>query len=66
MVPLFPGVPGGLELLVILLVAIVAFGLPLVLIAAGVIGYKRLSDEDRIEKLEARIAELEERQDDNE
>lgn len=59
MVPLFPGVPGGPELLVILLVAIIAFGLPVVLIAAGVIGYRRLDKGDRVEELEQRVEELE-------
>lgn len=56
-VPLFPGVPGGPELLVMLLMAILIFGLPLVLIALGGLLYYRRNE--RIEELERRIDELE-------
>lgn len=55
-------VPGGIELLVILLVAIMLFGVPLVLIVGGLFLYRRVdgSEEDdaRIERLEREVAEL--------
>ncbi|MFB6160022.1 MAG: preprotein translocase subunit TatA [Haloferacaceae archaeon] len=70
MVPLFPGVPGGPELIVLLLLVLL-LGLPLVLVAGAVVlGIDVLGgDEDgergadatdaRIEELERRVAELE-------
>lgn len=55
-------VPGGIELLVILLVAIMLFGVPLVLIVGGLFLYRRVDsgeeDDARIERLEREVAEL--------
>ncbi|WP_424019751.1 preprotein translocase subunit TatA [Halorientalis pallida] len=51
-----PGVPGAPELFVILLIAILLFGLPLVLVAGG---YFYLRRDESIEELEQRIADLE-------
>jgi len=51
-----PGVPGAPELFVILLVAILVFGLPLVLVTGA---YFYLRRDETIEELEARIDELE-------
>jgi sec-independent protein translocase protein TatA len=64
--PLFGPIPGGPELLVILLVAVVLFGVPLVLLL-GVLGYLRTgeSSEERIAELERRIGELEHEQRDD-
>jgi sec-independent protein translocase protein TatA len=62
--PLFPGIPGGPELLVIFLIMVLMFGIPLVLIAGGVVGgAKLLGDskrkDERVEELETRVQELE-------
>jgi sec-independent protein translocase protein TatA len=61
--PLFPGIPGGPELLVIFLIMVLMFGIPLVLIAGGVGGAKLLGDskrkDERVEELETRVQELE-------
>lgn len=55
--PLVVGFPGGMELLVIVLVAILVFG-PLVTVA--VLGYGYLTREERAdEEREARLAALE-------
>ena len=56
------GVPGGPELLIVLLIAVLVFGLPVLLI--GVVGFLYLrSDgddyEERISELESEIARLE-------
>jgi len=61
LVPAFPGIPGGPELLILLLVAIVMFGLPLVLLLGAVfLGWNVLgSSRERVEELEERVAELE-------
>jgi sec-independent protein translocase protein TatA len=56
MVPLFPGVPGGPELLVILLLMVALFGLPVVL---ALLGWRYLRGDDDVEELEARVSELE-------
>ena len=56
MVPLFPGVPGGPELLVVLLLMIALFGLPVVL---ALLGWRYLRGDDNVEELEARVSELE-------
>ena len=60
-VPAFPGIPGGPELLIILLIMIVLFGLPLVLIVGAVfLGWNVLGSRgERVEELEERVAELE-------
>lgn len=61
--PLVVGVPGGLELLVILLVFVLLFGIPLTILL--VLGYKltrqtgKTSEtEERIEELEAEVSAL--------
>ena len=61
LVPAFPGVPGGVELLVILLIMLVVFGLPLVLLLGAMfLGWNVLgSRRERVEELEDRVAELE-------
>lgn len=71
MVPvLFPGIPGGVELLVILLVMLVLLGLPLFLLVVGGFGYWRLSrdgsdgEEETVEELRRRVDELETQFDD--
>jgi sec-independent protein translocase protein TatA len=56
MVPLQMGVPGGPELLVILLVLLLLFGIPLVLLGVGGFVYLRANTDDDTEE---RIAELE-------
>jgi sec-independent protein translocase protein TatA len=61
LVSAFPGVPGAVELLVILLVLLVVFGLPLVLLLGTVfLGWNVLgSRRRRVAELEERVAELE-------
>jgi len=63
---LFPGVPGGVELLVILLVMLVLLGLPLFLLAVGGLGFWKLSrgdgdgrDDETVEELRRRVDDLE-------
>jgi sec-independent protein translocase protein TatA len=59
-VPLQFGIPGGPELLVILLMMLLFFGVPLALVVGGVVLYRNRSREgDRVEELEARIDDLE-------
>jgi sec-independent protein translocase protein TatA len=55
MVPLFPGVPGGPELLVVLLLLVALFGVPVVV---AFLGWRYLKG-DRVDDLEARVQELE-------
>lgn len=60
-VPLFPGLPGGPELLIVLLIfmiLVVGPGILLVVFGAYVLR-GRDGDDDRVEELEARIEELE-------
>jgi sec-independent protein translocase protein TatA len=58
--PLQFGIPGGPELLVILLIAVLFFGVPLALVVGGVVLYRNRSRSgDRVEELEARIDDLE-------
>jgi sec-independent protein translocase protein TatA len=62
MVPLFPGLPGGPELLIVLIIfmiLVVGPGILLVLFGAYVLRGRGGDDEDRVEELEARIEELE-------
>jgi sec-independent protein translocase protein TatA len=61
LVPAFPGIPGGPELLIILLIMLVVFGLPFVLLVGAVfLGWNVLgSRRGRVEELEERVAELE-------
>jgi sec-independent protein translocase protein TatA len=66
MVPLFPGIPGGPELLIILLVMVLLLGVPLVLLLVFGAGAGRLLSrsrerEDRIAELEREVEELRER-----
>jgi len=56
MVPLQMGIPGGPELLVILLIMVVLFGVPLVLLGVGGFVYLRSNADDDTQE---RIAELE-------
>ncbi|MFB6134130.1 MAG: preprotein translocase subunit TatA [Halanaeroarchaeum sp.] len=65
--PAVLAVPGGIELAVIVLIFVLLFGVPLVLL--GVLGYWVASpDEDvtaeRVEALEAEVAELKSRLED--
>ena len=62
MVPLQMGVPGGPELLVILLIMLLLFGLPILLLGVGGFLYLRSNADDetkeRIAELEAEMDEL--------
>jgi len=64
-VPLFPGIPGGIELLVVLLILVV----PLVLLALTAVGiglFRRGSSNDaEVERLERRVEELERQRDES-
>ncbi|MFC4449297.1 hypothetical protein [Halorussus aquaticus] len=54
MIPLQVGVPGGPELVILLLVAVVLFGIPIVLVASGLVLYRRMqSDGPAGEEVEA-------------
>jgi sec-independent protein translocase protein TatA len=62
---LFAGVPGGLEMVVVLFVLFVLFGVPATLLVA--LGYKhvrdsaRAPDDERLSELESEVEELRER-----
>jgi sec-independent protein translocase protein TatA len=62
MVPLQMGVPGGPELLVVLLITLLLFGLPILLLGVGGFLYLRSNADDetkeRIAELESEIDEL--------
>lgn len=65
-VPAVIGIPGGVELIVILLLFVLLFGVPLTLLA--VLGYRVLGtsgdsavSEERVEELESEIETLRER-----
>ncbi|WP_170977195.1 preprotein translocase subunit TatA [Halorussus salinisoli] len=59
-IPLQVGVPGGIELLIILLVALLVFGLPVVLIGGGLYLYRQSqSDRPASEEVEALRREVE-------
>lgn len=61
MLPLFPGMPGGLELLVIFVMMVILFGVPFVVILVGGAAWlqsKDDTDEERIERLEREVDEL--------
>lgn len=67
----FVGMPGGVELLVILLIFVLLFGIPITILL--VLGFKftqRASEEpatdERIEELEADVSALKERLEDEE
>lgn len=68
-VPAFGGVPAGPELVIILIILVLLFGVPIALIAAGVVFLKLRSDgeeadADRIAELEAEVERLREKVDD--
>ena len=67
-VPAFGGVPGGPELVILLLVLVLLFGVPVVVIAGAVLFFRLRSDEepdaDRIAELEAEVERLREMVDD--
>ena len=70
LVPAFGGVPGGPELVIILVIAVVLFGVPLVLVAGAVVylatrdddetATAETADDDRIAELEAEVERLRE------
>jgi sec-independent protein translocase protein TatA len=75
LVPAFGGVPGGPELVIIMVIAVVLFGVPLVLVAAAVLylatrsddeattaeaATAETADDDRIAELEAEVERLRE------
>ncbi|MFY4815336.1 preprotein translocase subunit TatA [Haloarcula sp. AONF1] len=75
LVPAFGGVPGGPELIIILVIAVVLFGVPLVLIAGAVVylatrsedetangetADSETADDDRIAELEKEVERLRE------
>ncbi|MGQ3328746.1 preprotein translocase subunit TatA [Halorubrum sp. FL23] len=69
MVPAFGGVPGGPELLILLVVLVLLFGVPLVVIAGVVLFFRTRSDDadadaDRIAELEVEVERLREKVDD--
>jgi len=69
MVPAFGGIPAGPEIVIILLIAVLLFGVPLVVIAGVVLFLKLRSDgdeadTDRIAELEAEVERLREKVDD--
>ena len=64
--PLFPGLPGGPELLIVLLVMVLVLGIPTLLVAAAAffgLRYVRGGDtrEERIAELEREVSELRQR-----
>lgn len=60
MIPLFGPVPGGVEMMVILLVALVLFGLPLTLIALFLANRSKggSATKDDVDELANEVAEL--------
>jgi len=69
LVPAFGGIPAGPELIIILIIAVLLFGVPLVLVAAAVLYLTTRSedetaaetaDDDRIAELEAEVERLRE------
>ena len=67
-VPAFGGVPGGPELVILLVVLVLLFGVPVVVIAGAVLFFGLRSDgepdADRIAELEAEVERLREMVDD--
>ena len=62
-VPLFPGLPGGIEILVVLLVFVVPLSLLAVVAVLGVgLVRRRSSNDAEVERLERRVEELERQQ----
>ena len=70
LVPAFGGVPAGPELVIILIVFVLLFGVPLVLIAGAVLFLtlrsdgEEAGDADRIAELEAEVERLRDQVDD--
>ncbi|MFC7324976.1 preprotein translocase subunit TatA [Halorubrum rutilum] len=70
LVPAFGGIPAGPELLIVLIIAVLLFGVPLVLVAGAVLFFALRSDDederddrpdaDRIAELEAEVERLRE------
>jgi len=65
-VPAFGGIPAGPELVIVLLIAVLLFGVPLVVIAGAVLLFTLRSDgegtdADRIAELEAEVERLREK-----
>ncbi len=59
-VPLQIGVPGAPELLIIFLIAVILLGVPLLVLLGVASGLSLLgADEEEIEELQRRVAELE-------
>jgi hypothetical protein len=60
MVPLFPGMPGGIELLVIFVMMLMLFGVPVVVVLLGGAAWLRSNDasDERIEELEEEVEQL--------
>lgn len=68
-IPAFGGIPAGPELVIILMILVLLFGVPIVLIAGAVLFLKLRSDDeetdaDRIAELEAEVERLREKVDD--
>jgi hypothetical protein len=59
-VPLFPGLPGGIELLIVLLIQLLIFG---VLVALAAVGAAKLLKRGGSDDADERIAELEQKVD---
>jgi cell division protein FtsB len=64
MEPLFFGIPGGVELLILFFVAIIVFGLPVLLVAGGFYLYRNTQSDrpasEEIESLREEVARLRE------
>ena len=62
--PLFGPVPGGAEIIVIFLIALVLFGLPIVLLGGGLVLYRRNKSErpagEEFEALRTEVQQLRE------
>ncbi|WP_144799753.1 preprotein translocase subunit TatA [Halorubrum depositum] len=68
-IPAFGGIPAGPELVIILIILVLLFGVPIVLIAGAVLFVKLRSDgeeadADRIAELEAEVERLRDKVDD--
>jgi sec-independent protein translocase protein TatA len=60
MLPLQVGVPGGMELVVIFIIAVLLFGVPIVLLAGGLYLYRQAqSDDSASEEVESLRREVE-------
>jgi len=60
MVPLQVGIPGGMELIIIFIIAILLFGVPIVLVAGGLYLYRQTqSDRPATEEIASLRREVE-------